>query len=516
MHKMQITFLTQNGEISCTCSKDNTLLEAARGAGGVTPDAPCGGRGICGKCRVYEVTPEGELALTACQTKPHAGARYRIPQWQDLQVLPGGTGMPVKPDPGLCGYGIACDLGTTTVVCRLVNLGTGENTAYLGAGNAQRPYGADVISRIQAASEGNLAALQDAVCGQLSEMICALCEKAGIKSREISCMSVAGNPTMCHLLLGLNPESLGKAPFAPVSRFGDTMDARLLKLPFDGRVYVAPAVSGYVGGDITADILAADLDRAEKPVLLIDVGTNGEMALGCADHFVCCSAAAGPAFEGAQISCGMTASSGAISSVKWENGKLITDTVDHAPPAGVCGSGLIDAVSVMLETGAVDETGRMMDPEEDADDIDAAILPYLFLDEEEHPAFRLSENVFVTQADVRKLQLGKGAMAAGVRVLLQQYGITASGIGQLLLAGGFGNYIRPESAARIGLFPKELLPVTRAVGNAACEGAQAALLSAAARERLRRIQRSMDYYELSGSAAFSEAYMEEMLFPEQA
>ena len=269
-----------------------------------------------------------------------------------------------------------------------------------------------------------------------------------------------------------------------------------------------------MGGDITADLLAAELDRADKPVLLIDVGTNGEMALGCGDHFICCSTAAGPAFEGAQISCGMTAASGAISAVEWVDGALRCSVIGGEDGVGLCGSGLIDAMAVMLTLGAVDETGRMLDIDEDEDEIPDEARPYLFLVDDE-PAFRLTDKVWVTQGDVRKLQLGKGAIAAGVRILIDSYGVGYDGIGELLLAGGFGSYIRPESAARIGLIPAPLLPVTRAVGNTAAQGARMALVSGQARERLAALQKNMDYKELSGLPEFNTAYMEAMMFPEE-
>ena len=327
-------------------------------------------------------------------------------------------------------------------------------------------------------------------------------------------MAIAANTTMLHLLTGLSPDGIGQAPFTTESLFGDCWEAAALGLPFEGQVYLLPAVSGYVGGDITADLLAVGMHKEEKPVLLIDVGTNGEMALGCTGHFTCCSTAAGPAFEGAQIHCGMTAAPGAISSVEYRDGQVVCSVIGGGEAVGLCGSGLIDAMAVMLTVGAVDETGRMYDIDEDEDEIPETALPYLFL-LGGSPAFRLSEQVCVTQADVRKLQLGKGAIAAGVKILMDSYGAKFEDIGSLLLAGGFGSFIRPESAARIGLIPAELLSVTRAVGNTAARGAQMALVSQAARETLSQLQRDMKYYELSGLPAFNDAYMEAMMFPEE-
>ena len=509
---MEIQVQTQQGLKTCQAAPGQTLLDALRDV--VQLRAPCGGNGSCGKCAVLLVEPEGERKVLACQTPARDGMVVRVPRQDPLQVaLAGEAQTDLTPDPGLAGYGVACDIGTTTVVCRLVELSTGKALAVLGQGNAQCGFGADVISRIKAAMEGQLPQLTHAIRAQLSGMILALCRQAGIGPEHISAMAVAGNTTMCHLLSGLDPAGLGAAPFTPLSRFGEPVPARDLELPFDGPVYLCPAVSGYVGGDITADLLAAGMDRMDRPALLIDVGTNGEMALGCGEHFVCCSTAAGPAFEGAQLSCGMTAAPGAISAVEWADGALRCATIGGREAVGLCGSGLLDAVAVMLELGAVDETGRMLDPEED--DIPPQAAPYLFLTEEEQPAFRLAPRVYITQGDVRKLQLGKGAIAAGVRVLLDAYGIQPDQVGQLLLAGGFGSYLRPESAARIGLIPAELLPITRAVGNCAAEGARLALISTQARQRLARLQQTMSYLELSGLAAFNSAYMDAMMFPEE-
>lgn len=514
---MNLTVLLESGARICSATPGQTILDVIRGEEGLPVHAPCGGQGTCRKCTVYLVGPEGEAPVLACRTAAEDGMVVRLPAAAPLEVRLSADEedvLPIQPENGLSGYGIACDVGTTTVVCHLMDLSTGRTLATVGEGNAQRPYGGDVIARIKASMEGRRPALTAAIIGQLSRMIEALCRSAGVKPDHIRRMAIAANTTMLHLLTGLSPDGIGQAPFTTQSLFGDEWDARTLSLPFSGPVYLLPAVSGYVGGDITADLLAVGMDRATAPVLLIDVGTNGEMALGCGNQFICCSTAAGPAFEGAQIHCGMTAAPGAISAVEYRDGQVVCSVIGSGEAVGLCGSGLIDAMAVMLTLGAVDETGRMYDAEEDEDEIPDAARPYLFL-LDDSPAFRLSPRVCVTQADVRKLQLGKGAIAAGVRVLMRAYGARFEDIGGLLLAGGFGSFIRPESAARIGLIPAELLPVTRAVGNTAARGAQLALLSQSARETLTVLQREMNYYELSGLPAFNEAYMEAMMFPEE-
>lgn len=510
---MKLTVLSEHGSRVISAQPGMSVLDALLAAGNLAIHAPCGGKGTCKKCTVHLVEGEQEREVLSCQTQAADNMIVRVSIEQALMVETNASENTVfSPDPGLSGFGIACDIGTTTVVCHLIDLSTGACVATLGEGNAQRPYGADVIARIKASMEGKRETLTRVIREQLADMICRLSAQMGISAGQIQCMSVAANTTMCHLLCGLAPDGLGAAPFAPLSYFGDTYSAKALELPFDGEVFVSPAVSGYVGGDITADLLAADLDLMERPVLLIDVGTNGEMAIGCADRFICCSTAAGPAFEGAQISHGMTAAPGAISEVEIIDDALRINVIGGGEAKGICGSGLIDAVAVMLDLGALDETGRILDVDED--DIPARAEPYLFLADDEEPAFRLTDRVCVTQSDVRKLQLGKGAIAAGEQILLNAFGMEAAQIGSLLLAGGFGSYIRPRSAARIGLIPEELLAVTSAAGNTAARGAHKALVSAQAKERLARLQANMEYIELSGMPEFNNAYMEAMMFPE--
>lgn len=510
---MTITVLTAEGARQIPALEGQSLLDAIRRADGLRVHAPCGGRGSCRKCEVELITAQGRQTVLACQTEAADGMTVRLREaGAEAVTLRGSAAAGIVPDENGDGCGIACDIGTTTVVCQLVDLQTGAVLAVAGEGNAQQPYGADVIARIQAADDGLRGALTDAIIGQLSRIILDLCAQADIPPARLRKMAVAANTTMCHLFAGLDPSGIGRAPFTPLSLFGSCHDARALGLPFSGEVYIAPAISAYVGGDITADLLAAGLDRASAPTLLIDIGTNGEMALGCGDRFLCCATAAGPAFEGAQISCGMTAAPGAISAVEWRDGELRCAVIGGQDAVGLCGSGLIDAVAVMLELGAVDETGRMLHPDED--DIPAPLSERLFLTRDGEPAFRLSGAVCVTQGDIRRLQLGKAAIAAGTRVLLEQAQLPESGVSALLLAGGFGSYIRPESAARIGLIPQSLVGVTRAVGNAAAEGARCALVSQDARTRLAALREHMHYLELSGLGAFNDAYLDAMFFPE--
>lgn len=461
--------------------------------------APCGGTGKCKKCTVYLKTAEGELPCLACQTPVKDGMVLRLPHRPPQAIA---TGEAAKGTGALSGFGIACDIGTTTVVCHLIDRATGRILATTAGENRQKSFGADVISRIKAA-EGT-PELTHCIRQQLSEMIMAVC--TGHSSpKEIRAMAVAGNPTMCHLLTGLDPTPLGKAPYQPVDYFGKWYPAEQLSLPIGGMVYLLPAVSGFVGGDVLGDALSLSLNQQEKPSLLIDVGTNGEILLGCKDRFLCCSTAAGPAFEGAEIHCGMQATAGAIYEVHWKHGYLQYKTYENVPPVGICGSGLLDAVAALLDAGAIDKTGRMLDADQDM--IPEALEPYLYLEHGE-PAFSFSDDVYLTQSDVRKLQLAKAAIAAGVEVLCREAGNPE--IETLFLAGGFP--IPLDSAARIGLIPGALTPSARSVGNGAVRGAIALLCDETAQERLEALRRSIHPIELSGSDAFQDAYIRHMSF----
>jgi uncharacterized 2Fe-2S/4Fe-4S cluster protein (DUF4445 family) len=371
-------------------------------------------------------------------------------------------------------------------------------------------YGADVISRISAAADGKLLQMQTAIIGQLNEMMRSLCKMAE-DDRPVDYISVAGNTVMCHILCGLSPETIGVSPFTPLSLFGTEEPAEKYGLERAKTLYVAPAVAGYVGGDITADLLAAGMypggARDKKMTMLLDIGTNGEMVLGRAGSYVCCATAAGPAFEGAEITMGMPACDGAVSKVWIENDTICSSVIGDCKPVGICGSGLIDALAAALRTGLVDETGCIVD----ADEADGKWARYLT--EDEHGAcIQIAGEVRLTQSDIRKLQLAKAAVAAGIEVLLKEQKIGCGQVDELLLAGGFGSFLRKESAAAIGLIPKQLLEVTCAVGNAAGEGAALAGRSKEAQRQLEAIGQSMRYVELSVHPAFSESYMEQMCF----
>lgn len=506
---MKIEVVTGNKKTVYTGAwKHTTLLEVFQEIGITQVHAPCGGNGTCKKC-LAEV--EGAGDVLACQTMCEDGMVITIPEENKSLIAEKGDCY-LYPSDGTNSLAAACDIGTTTVVCHLLDGKTGERLGTVSEPNAQRSFGADVIARIQASMEYGLNRLRDAIVAQINMMLMQLKVQTG-RTEEIQLLAVAGNTVMCHLFCGLSPESIGVAPFTPLSLFGKIYEAEQIGIHNCEKVYVIPSVAGYVGGDIVSDLAAVQMHSSrlaksgEKETLLLDIGTNGEMVLGKSGSFVCCATAAGPAFEGAEIAMGMPAASGAISKVWLEDGKICCSAIDDVPSIGICGSGLIDALAVFLETGLLDETGLIADEE----DVDDTFVRYLGEDEN-GTCIWLSEHVKITQADIRKLQLAKAAIAAGIRVLLAERGISVTDVEQVILAGGFGSFLNKKSAAAIGLIPQELETVTVSVGNAAGEGAVSAAVSQDARAELDCLQKEMRYVELSTHKKFSDAYMAEMFF----
>lgn len=470
---------------------DATLLDALRGAGAEL-HAPCGGNGSCRRCTVRVTGPLRDLSgalreyrgetVLACRVRPAGAVSVTLPEMADERVQLDALTLSAGGE----GLGLAADLGTTTVAVYLYDLASGRCIARCGSRNAQCVYGGDVISRIRfAETPEGLETLTRAIRTQLSAMAVSLCPDLS----RLRSAAVAGNTVMTHLLAGLSPEGIGKAPFTPLSLFGDTRPASemLPGAPADCPLYLCPAVSGYVGGDITAGLAASGAAESAETVLFLDIGTNGEMALGNRDGFLCCAAAAGPAFEGAEISCGSRACEGAICAV---DDALAVRTIGGASAVSLCGSGLIDAAAALLKNGLLDETGRLSGERYD-----------------------LTDAVYVTAQDLRRLQLAKAAVRAGIETLLARSGTRSEDVSALLLAGGFGASINPRSAAAIGLLPPALRDKTRLVGNSAGLGA-ALCLTERGRGLVRRAAERCRYLELSGARDFDERFVDAMFFDE--
>ena len=414
----------------------------------------------------------------------------------------------------------ACDIGTTTVVCYLIDKETGQIISTRSGANPQRSFGADVLSRIDAAARaddndkanGGLQMMQTQIVSLLNGWISEMLTECG--RTKVSRFSVAGNTVMCYLLMGISPEKMGKAPFLPDEYFGREYNPLDIGLENCQTMIIFPAVSGFVGGDITSGMM--ETVNCNELTLYLDIGTNGEMALGKGDRYVCCATAAGPAFEGAQIELGMPASKGAVDKVWLEGRRIKYSVIGNDRPVGLCGSGLIDALAVLLKAGIIDENGTILSGQE----LPILFRSYVFEVEAEETAqstesslaVHIAPGVYITQEDIRKLQLAKGAIAAGIEVLFKEYGCMPCNIDVLTFAGGFGNYIDKASAAAIGLFPQELLDKAKEVGNAAGNGAVSAALSQEAWERALEIGGNMRYIELASYPHFNEMYVEHMNF----
>ena len=421
-------------------------------------------------------------------------------------------------------FGIAFDLGTTTVVATLLDLSTGTPAGVESTLNKQQPFGADVITRISATmmDPGNLDKLKNLARETLTELAHAVCVQGGVEPDEVYEVAVAGNATMTHLALGIDPEPLGMAPFIMATRLYPEILAADLGLGGvvhpRARAVVFPAFGAYVGGDITSGLLASGMDRDARVRLFVDIGTNCEIVLGNREWLLATAAPAGPAFEGAAIRCGMRAADGAIEVVTMTPEELGLKVIGDTEPQGLCGSGLVDAVTGLVKVGLLDSSGRFV-PEDAARDIAPGLADRLTMVGKERVfvlhwrGTQAEDSIYLSQRDVRELQFAKAAIATGWQILLEQAGLTAADVKQVLLAGSFGSYLSAASAIRIGLVPK--VPVMRVVsaGNVAGEGAKMALLSLRERAGGLALLEEVKYVELSDRADFNDRFIEQLPFP---
>ncbi len=417
-------------------------------------------------------------------------------------------------------FGIAVDLGTTTIVGSIINMLTGEVLAIAARTNPQSRYGADVISRVKYATSepGGLDKLQNIVIEAINEIIDELCEKSSVNSREIYELSLAGNTIMNHLFLGVPPKYIAEAPYIPAFRKSQKFRANELGITIQprGSVVTLPNISGYVGGDIVGFILASSIHKAEKLTLGIDIGTNGEIVLGNKNRLLSCSAAAGPAFEGGQISCGMRATDGAIDKFAIGNEQFFYHVIGDIDPKGICGTALVDIIAELLRQGVINNTGRIVSGEEA--DLPEWIEKRIVKEENKTSFVIANENgsegtpIELTQQDIRELQLGKGAIAAGIEILCKELGISPSDIEEILIAGAFGSYLNRANARAIGLIPNVPLERVKFVGNAASLGAKKFLLSQREREEAENIIQQTEYIELSSRLDFQQVFADKMFF----
>ena len=511
-----------------------TVLEVLQAQGEYIP-APCGGNGSCGKCRVrllgtapapsqteQSFLTEQELSdgiRLACLTDAFEGMEVEIlpENEKDMEVetafslgsigthsaetgasatasaapgslqandsakdSPGDSMKDSSKDSTEDSIAAAVDIGTTTIALSAVNTGSKEILGTATGINHQRAWGADVISRMEASNQGKGEQLRKSILEDLEHLLAELGLSADTP------MVISGNTTMEHLLQGYSCRTLGVAPYKPVD----------ISLHEYENMIILPGISTFVGADIVSGIVACGMDRSEEICILVDLGTNGEMAIGNRDRIISASTAAGPAFEGGNISCGVAGIPGAVRSVEITDGKAVTQTIGNLPPAGLCGTGVLETIYELLKEELVDETG-------------------LLDDEYFEEGFPIADGIVFTAKDVREVQLAKSAVRAGLEVLLQEYGVEYDRIGKLYIAGGFGQKINLEKAVGIGLLPEELLDRMIPVGNSSLAGAVMAACDPEILERMRAVGEKAEETSLAENPLFSELYMDHMFFPEQ-
>jgi len=420
-------------------------------------------------------------------------------------------------------FGIAFDIGTTTIMGSLLDLHKAEVIAVAAETNPQNIYGADVISRINHASEGkeNLKQLQEKVIEAANTIIKELLKQTKVAKDRVYEIVAVGNTTMSHLFMGVDPTYLAPAPFIPAYSRALEVEASTLGLDINpaGRVIFLPNIAGYVGSDTLGVILATEMDKRTSKCAAIDIGTNGELVLAANGRLMACSTAAGPAFEGAQIKQGMRASAGAVEAVQYVNDDFEISTIDDAPAKGVCGSGLIDAAAALVDSGLIDATGRIINPEENPDQLPEKFKNRLNRGESGFEFILVpgsdsetGDDIVLSQGDLRELQLAKGAIYAGLKILLKEAEIDEQELDEVLLAGAFGNYVRKESALTIGLLPQLPLEKIIAVGNAAGDGSRMALASKKIRERAFALPDQVEHLELSTRRDFQDIFVDALKF----
>jgi uncharacterized 2Fe-2S/4Fe-4S cluster protein (DUF4445 family) len=511
-------------------AEGETLLALLRRMG-LEPSGSCGGNGTCGKCRIKiegtaaaaqeaerRILSEEEICSgirLACHTDAVKGMTVSVCDgW--LQTSPQITDKgspPSHKEAGERSFSIALDIGTTTIVAYLVDRDSGTVTAVSSAGNPQTLFGADVVSRIAYASakENGLNILKSKVIDAVNCLIFTLRRRAYVAETDITEVVVAANTTMEHIFAGVSPASIGKAPFIPPYRIFPPLDAEQLGLVLSPgtTVRLLPNISGFVGGDITAGILYTRITSSKDLSLLIDIGTNNEMVLGCSDFLLCCSSAAGPALEGARISQGMSAFEGAVNHVRLENGKVVVSTVDDAPAKGICGSGLLDTTVMLLSEKIIDRSGKI------GGDVPAG-SPLTPLLDKKLKRFLISEGrkggIYVTQKDIRELQLAKSAITTGVEIMLSEAGKRLEDIDRVFLAGAFGNYLDIENAERAGILPPLPAEKITSVGNSSGLGAIELILRPDQWKEAARIIKAAKHIELATHRDFPIKFVHNLSF----
>lgn len=527
-----VTFLPQ--KITVEVQEGMTILEAEQAAG-LEPDAPCGGAGNCGKCRVEIVEGKKTGSVLACQTKIDSSMKVDTGYQEKVEkILADGFTREVKLEPGVYPekdeegrekpfYLMAFDIGTTTVVGYLMDGRTGKEMTAVSMMNPQHQFGADVISRANYVLENENGGkeMQAVIVKALNKLIGQACKETGVDREELLLVTIVGNTCMHHLLLGISPDSLVHAPYVPQVKDGMIRRPEEIGLQMaqEGEVMILPNIAGFVGADTVGCMLAVAFDQLEKMTLMIDIGTNGELVMGNKNRMVTTSTAAGPAFEGAKIECGMRGSKGAISHLREKGTELEIEIVDGGKAVGICGSGLIDILAVLIRNGFVDSYGGFTDPEDLTTEL-AKAQSWRLQTIGGQPAFLLvsaedaanGTPVYLSQKDVREVQLAKGAIAAGIQIMAEKLEIREEDIEQVYLAGAFGNYMDEKNACEIGLIPYCLRDRIVPIGNAAGEGSQLACLNRGQFDYACRMAKEVSFIELATEAEFQDVFVDKLEF----
>lgn len=544
MLEVKVTFQPASRSV---CVLPGTLLTEAALRAGITLLQPCGGVGVCGKCRVRilqgdikresvccDALSEDEMGggwTLACQTKVQSDIIIDVPAESMMEhchkILESDSGQntftikPLNDSPDA--LGIAFDIGTTTVVGSLFSLAAGKEKGVMSRMNPQICYGDDVISRIHRIREKpeTLNDMQTAIVDTINEILINLCEENDLTANDVHEISAAGNSTMQQILCGFDPSPLGEMPFKQAFQEAQLIRANDVGISAnrDATLYVLPQIGGFIGGDTVAGMIATRIDSHEKPVLLVDIGTNGEIVLAAKDGIFATSTAAGPAFEGARISQGMRAVAGAIEKIIIDD-YVMFNVIGNVKPSGLCGTALIDIAADLLDKGIIDETGLIVDREDAPAELPDSLRSRI-VEKDEQAAFIIvhaeatstGEPIFLTQRDVRELQLATGAIRAGINILLKNAGLSYTDLDAIFLAGAFGNFIRRNKACRIGLLPSIPHERIRFIGNAASLGAKFTLLSSDERDYAETIRKKATHVDLSLDTDFQMEFSEAMIFP---
>ena len=510
-------------QLSLEVEEGTTVMNALKAAN-IFLDAPCGGKGTCHKCLVQISSDSASWkTVKACQTKISSSLyidtakskrKHRILTEAAARSVPYLPSAKISEE--LPCYLAAFDIGTTTIASYLLDGHTGKQLGTASCVNPQAAYGADVISRADYTMHHGFDDLTGCVRKAINDLLQELAHAASIQVEEILQICLVGNTCMHHIFFQYPMNSLVLAPYVPYQKGltkGKAADFQIHIHP-EGELIFLPVIAGFVGADTMGCLLAVRPDLKEEITLMIDIGTNGELVLGNRERLVCCSTAAGPAFEGAKIECGMRGAQGAIDHVFWDKEGFRFSVIGDGKPRGICGSGLIDAIACLRKQGLIDETGHMLSCQEAAEVCGAEIAAHM-IQKGNMTAFLFDPHapqVYLTQKDVREVQLAKGAISAGILLLEKHLGITHEDIQTIYIAGAFGNYMNPENACNIGLLSAALKTRIQSIGNAAGEGAKIALLNKEELAETVRLSQQVEFLELAAIPEFQDCFVDELEF----